>query len=66
MYGENENQLTDNTENEKKQQIKKQKSIGTLAKKIEKTEKEIAKLEAQLNKKYKQLEELKDELKSIL
>ncbi len=51
---------------EKQAQIKKQKSIGSLAKQIDKKEKEIAQLKAKLQKAQNELEKLKQELKQLL
>ena len=49
-----------------KEQVKKQKTIGTLAKKISKLQKELAGLYAKIEKKEKELVSLKEELKNIL
>ena len=62
MNEENENKSL----NVAQEQIKKQRTIGQLAKLIDKTDKEIARLEAQLNKKYEFIEELKNEFKNLL
>jgi len=56
----------DYLEQKKREEKAKQKTIGQLAKQIDRTEKEIAKLYAQIEKKEKQLKEYKEELKGLL
>jgi len=48
------------------EQVKKQKRIGTIAKKIDKVERELASLYAKIRKKEKELASLKEELKQLL
>jgi len=59
-------QNTKQTEQATQEQVKKQKSVGTLAKRIDKLEKELASLYAKIEKKEKELASLKKELKEIL
>ena len=53
-------------ETTKQEQVRKQKSIGTLAKRISKLEKELVSLYAKIEKKEKELASLKEELKQLL
>ena len=48
------------------EEVKQQKSIGQLAKKIDKVEKETVTLEAKIIKKKNELARLKEELKELL
>ena len=54
------------TEQNAHEQIKKQKSIGAIAKKIDKVEKELASLYSKIKKKEEELARLKQELKKLL
>jgi len=57
---------TEQTEQVTQEQIKKQKRIGTIAKRIDKVERELASLYAKIRKKEKELASLKEELKQLL
>jgi len=57
---------TEQTTQVTQEQIKKQKSIGTLAKKIDKVERELASLYSKIEKRKKELASLKEELKQLL
>ena len=64
--GEKMFKYNDQEQTQTQQQIKKQKSIGSLAKQIDKKEKEIAQLQAKLQKEQNKLKKLKEELKQLL
>jgi len=57
---------TEQTTQVTQEQVKKQKSVGTLAKRVDKLEKELASLYSKIEKKEKELASLKKELKEIL
>jgi len=59
-------QNTQPTKQNAQEQIKKQKNIGQLAKKIDKLEKELASFYAKVHKKEEELARLKQELKELL